>query len=40
MSPNDHLIITVLGARRARAHDPRSAPGPVRDPRRPKTDRH
>lgn len=43
MSPIDQLIVTVLGARRARAREPRTTPvrktRPVRDPRQPKTDR-
>ncbi|WP_158104620.1 hypothetical protein [Amycolatopsis kentuckyensis] len=31
MSPIDHLIVTVLGARRARAGEPRPTPAPARD---------
>ncbi|WP_156081333.1 hypothetical protein [Amycolatopsis vancoresmycina] len=43
MSPIDQLIVTVLGARRARAREPRPTPArkprPVSDPRPPKPDR-
>ncbi|MET8854026.1 hypothetical protein [Amycolatopsis sp. NPDC004625] len=45
MSPIDQLIVTVLGARRARARETRATPvrkrepRPVHDPQRPKTDR-
>ncbi|MEV4057029.1 hypothetical protein AB0J55_37980 [Amycolatopsis sp. NPDC049688] len=43
MSPIDQLIVTVLGARRARAREPRTTPAreprPVRDPQQPKPDR-
>ncbi|MEV6825956.1 hypothetical protein [Amycolatopsis sp. NPDC051102] len=42
MSPIDHLIVAVLGVRRARAQEPQpthaSRPAPVRDPRPPKPD--
>jgi len=29
MSPIDHLIVTVIGARRARAEEPRPTPSPA-----------
>ena len=41
MSPIDHLIVTVIGARRARAEEPRPTPSPAgggagrRDPKFP-----